>query len=105
MTEEKPEMAPQAENSSQAPAPQTPAQEAPATPQAGQPQAQGAQSFGEPQEVDMVAQANAFLQKPMVKKYVGGMGKMMIFFALLGCFAMIAAITAITSLFNMIIPK
>lgn len=95
MTEEKPEVP------SQAATPAEPKTEIPAQ---AQPQAQSS-APAENQEVDMVAQANAFLQKPMVKKYVGGMGKMMIFFAIMGCVVMIAAITAITSLFNMIIPK
>jgi hypothetical protein len=96
MTEEKPETPPQAATPAE---PKTEVQPQ-AAPQQAQPGAPG-----DYQEVDMMAQANAFLQKPMVKKYVGGMGKMMIFFAIMGCLVMVGAIFAITSLFNMIIPK
>ncbi len=49
--------------------------------------------------------ANDLLSNPKVKKYMGRMSKVLIGFALLGSVMMIAAVTAITTLFNMIVPK
>jgi len=49
--------------------------------------------------------ANDLLSNPKVKKYMGRMSKVLIGFAVLGSIMMILAVTAISTLFNMIIPK
>ena len=56
-------------------------------------------------ENDLLTAGASLLEHPKVKTYIGRMSKIMVLFAILGCLMMIAAVTAITSLFNSIVPN
>ena len=56
-------------------------------------------------ENDLLTAGASLLEHPKVKSYIGRMSKIMVLFAILGCLMMIAAVTAITSLFNSIVPN
>lgn len=56
-------------------------------------------------EIDLLTAGASLLEHPKVKTYIGRMSKIMVLFAILGCLMMIAAVTAITSLFNSIVPN
>lgn len=62
-------------------------------------------SAGQPADPYGLNAANDLLSNPKVKKYMGRMSKVLIGFAILGSIMMILAVTAISTLFNMIIPK
>lgn len=79
------------------------ADQAAASPQAA-PIADNANA-GQPADPYGLNAANDLLSNPKVKKYMGRMSKVLIGFAILGSIMMILAVTAISTLFNMIIPK
>ena len=56
-------------------------------------------------ENDLLTAGASLLEHPKVKTYIGRVSKIMVLFAILGCLMMIAAVTAITSLFNSIVPN
>ena len=79
--------------------PQAPLSPAPA------PAAASAPDSERERENDLLTAGASLLEHPKVKTYIGRMSKIMVLFAILGCLMMIAAVTAITSLFNSIVPN
>lgn len=57
------------------------------------------------EENDLLTVGKSLLDNPKVKTYIGRMSKVMLLFAILGCGLMIAAVTAISTVFSMFLPK
>jgi hypothetical protein len=57
------------------------------------------------EENDLLTVGKSLLENPKVKTYIGRMSKVMLLFAILGCGLMIAAVTAISTVFSMFLPK
>lgn len=70
-----------------------------------QSKASASTSFSQQEENDLLTAGKSLLDNPKVKTYIGRMSKVMLLFAILGCGLMIAAVTAISTVFSMFLPK